>query len=272
MKKNLHTLFFAVLIWIAGHLALAALYVMAGNAWMLVSDYTKNPVYPAEVDVILPENEGHVLRVHGIVKPITDPAQLPPGVRPDEIVNERGEIPAYRYGRLGAFLVDYYSWPEVVSGEVYLIGRQRGSVLLVYHNFRDSRLAWRLCTHAAALYDGHGYVVVEWMFLLCSIAIAALALAAVNACISSIIKVQRGDKWRWDSWRYLMICLWPSMILLPLFYLLAMGLCERRITPENTHVSQVLFGLLFLTFVVGNVAYFCHRSRIKEQKNLVNNS
>ena len=272
MKKNLHTLFFAVLIWIAGHLALAALYVMAGNAWMLVSDYTKNPVYPAEVDVILPENEGHLLRVHGIVKPITDPAQLPPGVRPDEIVNERGEIPAYRYGRLGAFLVDYYSWPEVVSGEVYLIGRQRGSVLWVYHNFRDSRLAWRLCTHAAALYDGHGHVVEEWMILLCSIAIAALALAAVNACISSIIKVQRGDKWRWDSWRYLMICLWPSMILLPLFYLLAMGLCERRITPENTHVSQVLFGLLFLTFVVGNVAYFCHRSRIKEQKNLVNYS
>lgn len=113
--------------------------------------------------------------------------------------------------------------------------------------------------------DGHGYVMMHWAGLLVSILAAAFFLAVVNVCISSIIKTLRGGKWRWNSWRYLLLWMWPCGIFLPLFYLIAMGLAERNITPENTRASHVLLGLLVLFLALGTFAYY-------RRKRVVNNS
>ena len=110
----------------------------------LVGDYSSEPVYEVDARQVQPEYEGKMVRVRGVVE--------------EKLPGEgwRARLGAFELCHGGGGFASMYTrqnHPDIGS-EVFLVGRQHGNRIQVFHHFEGCYLAWKLCSHQLVIYAG----------------------------------------------------------------------------------------------------------------------
>ena len=240
--------------------AVAACLVAAACLAMVMSCYSSERVQSAGIEKILPENEGRLVKVHGWLELTNTPQET----QWDSIVLSKGTLGAYHvvavWNRSDALMHNASLPPS--SGEVWLMGRQRGGALYVEHRFSDSHLGWHLCTHGGAILDWNylsaGFFL-AWAFV--SLLVAHVALLFGWIFLTHAFSWAQGAPPAWLRLRSLALGLFT---LLPLFYVgSSMYMCMNRFHYEWDK-ALIFFLISTLPVVVWLLPY--RRNRI------VNNS
>ena len=209
--------------------AVAACLVAAVGLVVVMSCYSSERVQAAGIEKILPENEGRLVKVHGRLELTERPQETQWG----SLVISKGTLGAYHVIaglNLSDAPVHNASLPSS-SGEVWLMGRQRGGVLYVEHRFSGSHLAWHLCTHGGAILDWN-YVSAGFFlaWALGGLLVAHVALLFGWIWFTYAYPWAQGAPPAWLRLRSLALGLFT---LLPLFYVgSSMYMCMNRFHYE----------------------------------------
>lgn len=232
----------------------------AAGLVLVMSCYSSERVQAAGIEKILPENEGRLVKVHGWLELTGRPQKTQWG----SLVISKGTLGAYQVVA-GLNLSDApchnVSLPSS-SGEVWLMGRQRGETLHVEHRFSGSHLAWHLCTHGGAILDWN-YISAGFFlaWALVSLLVAHVGLLLGWVFLTYAYPWARGAPPAWLRLRSLALRLFT---LLPAFYV---G-CSAYLSMDGFHYewNKALLFFLIATLPLAAWLWSYRRNRI------VNNS
>ena len=185
---------------------------------VVMSCYSSERVQAVGIEKILPENEERLVKVHGWLE-LTERPPKTPWLSP---VISKGTLGAYHVvasrNLSDVPLFNNVSLPSS-SGEVWLMGRQRGGTLYVKHRFSGSHLAWHLCTHE--------WVILDWNYLSAGFFLAwalGCLLVALVALLLGWFFLTYAYPWAQGAppaWLRLRLLALRLFILLPVFYVVS---------------------------------------------------
>lgn len=238
MSRRLRTCLLVIVAMVCTMLALPCFVVAAVAGSGLTAIYSGEPVYEIGVETVQPEYEGKMVRVEGRAERIPDPLAW------------RAKLGAYEvcFGTKFGMMYTKQSNPDEHK-VIYLVGKQSGDRIIVWHHFYDSRLAWKLCTHKCAIYTGESPLDAGIMLM---IFVGAWALGGMQVLAGMLL-----CKGRLGFLPGLIVC-----VLAPLLYLAALRYIDFSIICTTLNGWVVCIMLLVLALPTAVVCalrrYCCH--------------